>query len=257
MYSYWKVFICRNNLINDRAMISVCMASFNGEKYIKEQINSILIQLGDEDELIISDDGSTDKTLEIIRGYDDNRLKLFYNNHTHGYAHNFENALKQSKGDYIFFSDQDDIWLPHKVEKMLPYLKEDNFVISDAFITNDKLEIKDKISSWRKYKKGYVRNLYKGIYAGCTCAFTKKIKDFSLPFPLTNYIQHDNWIGLLCELKFNVVYIEEPLILYRRHNNNTSDASSKSTKSLHFMIKYRIVLLSETLKRSIFRKNAD
>jgi glycosyltransferase involved in cell wall biosynthesis len=230
------------------------MATFNGEKYIKEQINSILVQLFPDDELIISDDGSTDKTLNIIREFDDKRIILVENKNTHGYVHNFENALKQSSGDYIFFSDQDDIWLPNKVEMMLPHLKADNFVISDAYITNDKLEINGRISSWRKYKKGYIRNLYKSIYAGCTCAFTKRIKDYSLPFPSTNYIQHDTWIGLLCELKFNVVNIEEPLILYRRHNNNTSGAGSKSIKTPLFMIKYRTVLFIETLRRFMSRK---
>jgi len=141
-------------------MISVCMATFNGEKYIKEQINSILIQLDYKDELIISDDGSTDKTMEIIHKFDDKRIKLFENKNMHGYAHNFENALKQATGDYIFFSDQDDVWLPNKVEIMLPHLKADNFVISDAYVTNEELEIKGRISSWRKYKKGYIRNLY-------------------------------------------------------------------------------------------------
>jgi glycosyltransferase involved in cell wall biosynthesis len=230
------------------------MASFNGEKYIKEQISSILVQLALEDELIISDDGSTDKTINIIREFDDKRIKLVENKNTLGYAHNFENALKQSSGDYIFSSDQDDVWLPNKVEMMLPHLKVDNFVISDAYITNDKLEINGKITEWRKYKKGYIRNLYKSIYAGCTCAFTKRIKDYSLPFPSTKYIQHDNWIGLLCELKFNVVNIEEPLILYRRHNNNTSGAGSKSIKTPAFMIKYRTVLFIETLRRFMSRK---
>ncbi len=235
-------------------MISVCMAAYNGEKYIIEQINSILIQLGTEDELIISDDGSKDKTLELIRAIEDKRIKLYENKGMHGYAHNFENALKQSAGDFIFFSDQDDVWLPNKVETMLPHLKVDNFVISDAYICNDKLEIKDRISTWRKYKKGYIRNLYKSIYAGCTCAFTKKIKDYSLPFPANLYIQHDTWIGLLSELKFNVMSIDEPLILYRRHNNNTSGAGSRSNKTTFFMIRYRIVLLAETLRRFIFRQ---
>jgi len=235
-------------------MISVCMASFNGESYIKEQINSILDQLEPDDELIISDDGSTDRTLEVIREFDDKRIKLFKNINRHGYVHNFENALIKASGDYIFFSDQDDIWLPNKVATMLPYLKDDNFVISDAFITNEMLEIKGKISLWRKYKKGYTRNLYKSIYAGCTCAFTKKIKDYSLPFPTTIYIQHDTWIGLLCELKFNIINIEEPLILYRRHNHNTSGLSSKSTKTPFFKLKYRIILLIETLKRFISRE---
>lgn len=225
------------------------MATYNGEKYIKEQIDSILIQLGVNDELIISDDGSSDKTLEIIMGIDDKRIKLYKNINIHGYAHNFENALKHTSGDYIFFSDQDDVWLPNKVERMLPYLKSDNFVISDAYITNENLEIKDRISTWRKYKKGYFRNLYKSIYAGCTCAFTKNIKDFCLPFPETLYIQHDNWIGLLSELKFNVINVNEPLIYYRRHDKNTSGAGSKSSKTPFFMVKYRFVLFFETIKR--------
>lgn len=229
------------------------MASFNGEKFIKEQINSILVQLNTNDELIISDDGSTDMTLETIRGIDDKRIKLFLNENSHGYVRNFENALKHATGDYIFFSDQDDIWLPNKVEILLPYLKSDNFVISDAYITNEKLEIKEKLSSWRKYKKGYVRNLYKSIYAGCTCAFTKNIKDYCLPFPLTNNIQHDTWIGLLSELKFKVIYVDQPLIFYRRHTSNTSGAGSKSTKSTLFMLKYRAVLFYETLFRFLTR----
>ena len=227
------------------------MATFNGGKYIKEQINSILVQLGKEDELIISDDGSTDNTLEIIRELGDNRIKLYQNINMHGYAHNFENALTHASGDYIFFSDQDDVWLPNKVETMLTHLQHDNFVISDAYITNDELEIKGRLSSWRTYKKGYLQNLFKSIYAGCTCAFTKRIKEYALPFPSTKYIQHDNWIGLLCELKFNVVYVDEPLILYRRHNSNTSGAGSKSSKTPLFMINYRIVLFITTLMRFI------
>ena len=233
------------------------MATFNGEKYIKEQINSILIQLEIDDELIISDDGSTDNTLEIIMELDDNRIKIFQNNNIHGYAHNFENALIHTSGDYIFFSDQDDVWLPNKVERMLPYLQHDNFVISDAYITNDNLEFKGRLSSWRRYKKGYLQNLFKSIYAGCTCAFTKRIKDYALPFPSTKHIQHDNWIGLLCELKFNVVYLDEPLILYRRHQNNTSGAGSKSSKTLPFMIKYRTVLFFETLVRFLKKETTD
>ncbi len=235
-------------------MISVCMATFNGEKYIEEQINSIMIQLGVEDELIISDDGSTDKTMVIVGSYDDNRIKVFKNTGIHGYVHNFENALKKASGDFIFFSDQDDVWLPNKVKAMLPYLNYDNFVITDAYITNENLEIKDKLSTWRRYKKGYFRNLYKSIYAGCTCAFTKRIKEYALPFPTTKNIQHDTWIGLLCELKFNVVYVDEPLILFRRHNNNTSGAGAKSSKSHFYMLKYRTVLFTETIKRIIRKK---
>ena len=234
-------------------MISVCIATYNGEKYIKEQIDSILSQLSSEDEIIISDDGSKDDTLVEIKKINDNRIKLFENKGIHGYTHNFENALNHSSGDYIFFSDQDDVWLPNKIKIMLPYLMSDNFVISDAYITDANLKIKGKISDWRKYKKGYFKNLYKSIYAGCTCAFTKNIKNYCLPFPSTLYIQHDTWIGLLSELKFNVISINEPLIYYRRHDSNTSGLSTKSSKTIFFGISYRLVLFIETMKRLLSR----
>lgn len=89
-------------------MISVCMATYNGTKYIQEQINSILSQFGENDELVISDDGSKDDTCSIISSYQDSLIKLLFNKGKHGFIGNFENALSQCKGDYIFLSDQDD-----------------------------------------------------------------------------------------------------------------------------------------------------
>jgi glycosyltransferase involved in cell wall biosynthesis len=231
-------------------MISVCLATYNGEKYIKEQIDSILCQIRKNDELIISDDGSTDKTCEAIMACADSRIKLIKNTSLHGYAHNFENALKHASGSYIFFADQDDVWLSNKVDMILPFLQEDNLVITDAFITNEILEIKGRLSQWRKYKKGYLWNLYKSIYMGCTMALTKRIKNYCMSFP-KNVQAHDTWIGLLCELKFNVVYIDTPLILYRRHENNTSEVGMKSTKSLSAKYIFRYIMLTETLKRFI------
>ena len=95
-------------------MVSVCMATYNGGKYIKEQIDSILGQLSNNDELIISDDNSTDDTVDIINRISDSRVRLFFNKQK-GYTNNFENALKQVRGDIIFLSDQDDIWMDNKV----------------------------------------------------------------------------------------------------------------------------------------------
>lgn len=230
-------------------MISVCMATFNGEKYVKEQIDSILIQLSIEDELVISDDGSTDRTLKIIESINDSRIKVYKNTSKQGYSHNFENAIKKASGDYIFLSDQDDVWLSNKVGSMLPYLKEDNLVMSDAYITDENLIIKDRMKTWRKYKKGYFQNLYKNIYAGCTCAFTKNIKNKCLPFPHSEYVKHDNWIGLISELQFNVIYIDEALIYHRRHSSNHSSMTGKSTRSIFYKIMSRLILLVETLKR--------
>ena len=102
-------------------MRSVCMATYNGEKYIREQLESIIPQLRDDDELVVSDDASTDSTLDIVRSYNDPRIKIFQNEN-HGVAHNFENALRHASGDILYFADQDDVWLPGKLDKMEKFL---------------------------------------------------------------------------------------------------------------------------------------
>lgn len=111
-------------------MISVCIATHNGAHYIKEQIESILCQLGTNDEIIISDDGSTDNTIDILLAFNDKRIIIYHykqpvkSKHSHIYVcKNFENALKHAKGDYIFLADQDDWWMPNKVMKCLEDLK--------------------------------------------------------------------------------------------------------------------------------------
>ena len=98
-------------------MVSVCLASYNGEKFIKQQIDSILCQLGKHDEIIISDDSSTDRTVQIIKNYNDPRIKLIEDCKFQSPIFNLENALKQAKGDYIFLSDQDDFWESKNTKK--------------------------------------------------------------------------------------------------------------------------------------------
>jgi len=108
--------------------ISVCMASYNGEKYIRQQIDSILPQLGESDELIISDDSSTDDTISVVKSINDNRIKLIKDQKFKSPVSNFENAIKNATGDFIFLCDQDDIWQPNKVESVLPFLKQYDLV---------------------------------------------------------------------------------------------------------------------------------
>lgn len=251
-------------------MISVCMATYNGEKYIEEQVKSILPQLAENDELIVSDDCSTDRTVEILENFNDKRIKIFRHNKNdvkipaclstksadkfYLVARNFENALINAQGDYIFLSDQDDVWVPNKVEKTIPYLKEDRLVISDAWIVNSDLEKTDKLSKYRVYKKGFFKNIRRkgGSPHGCVCAFTKNIKKFILPIP-KNVLTHDYWLGLLAELKFSSIYIPEPLVLYRRHRTTISDME-KSCHPFFYTLKYRAFILYESLKRFYLRK---
>ena len=122
-------------------MISVCMTSYNGEKYIEEQLKSILIQLSSKDEIVISDDGSKDDTCKVIKSLADQRIKLITNESSHGFTHNFENALRHANGDIIFLSDQDDIWKDNKVEVTLKVLKHCDLAISDCTTVNNNMEI--------------------------------------------------------------------------------------------------------------------
>ncbi len=103
--------------------ISVAMATYNGEKYIKEQLESILLQLENQDEVIVSDDGSTDHTLKIIESLNDQRIKIL-KGPRNGVKQNFAHALSFCKGKYIFLSDQDDIWLENKVKHLLTCFEE-------------------------------------------------------------------------------------------------------------------------------------
>jgi len=111
--------------------ISVCMATYNGERYLKEQLDSILKQLSFTDEIIISDDGSQDRTIEIIESFGDSRIKLFHSTQQN-LIYNFENALSKASGDIIFLSDQDDIWYENKVEKSMYHLQKYGLVFSNA-----------------------------------------------------------------------------------------------------------------------------
>ncbi|MDO5420526.1 MAG: glycosyltransferase family 2 protein [Bacteroides sp.] len=227
-------------------LISVCIATYNGEKYIEEQINSILPQLSKFDEIIISDDGSTDRTLEILASINDHRIKILKNNDEHGCASNFENALKHSKGDVIFLCDQDDIWSEKKVQTMLADLSHADMVISDASVVNGNLEIING-SFWQlsSPNRGFWGNIYRFAYLGCCMCFRRCVLMKALPFPKNHKMAtHDNWLCVVGLFFFNVYYEKSPLIQYRRHTNNVSEGRlTKSTKSFFFKIKYRIYLL--------------
>ena len=204
-------------------MISVCMTSFNGESFIRPQIDSILEQLGPDDELIISDDGSTDSTLDIISSYGDPRIKLLHNNERHGVNGNFENALRNASGDYIFLADQDDVWLPGKVEKCVDALQNADCIIHNAYLADGELN-HDGQTFFESVnaKKGLIHNWIHNGYLGCAMAFRKEVLDLALPIPQHSTMYHDVWIGNIAAAKYRVDFIDFIGILVRRHENSTS-----------------------------------
>lgn len=229
--------------------ISVCLATYNGAKYIQEQVISILSQLSEEDEIIISDDGSKDETLTIIKSLNDSRIKVIHNILKHGLVSNFENAIKYAKGDYIFLSDQDDIWTSNKVEVCLQYLQNADLVVHNALLINAAGE-KSNIDffSIRGSKSGYWKNLYKNTFIGCCMAFKSNLLNYILPFP-KHILWHDMWIGLTAEKKGKTFFIPDILLYYRRHGENASPTSEKSSFSRLQQILYRLQFLYYTTFR--------
>lgn len=230
-------------------MISVCMATYNGEKYLKMQLDSILKQLSSEDEVIISDDGSTDKTIDLIYEYKKiyNNIKLI-NGPQKGVVKNFENALKCAQGDIIFLTDQDDIWVDGKVERVIQEMnsREVDLIIHDAcVIDNNEKIIYESFFQYRKSKPGLIKNIIKNSYLGCCVAFKKRVLEKCLPIP-DNISMHDWWIGIVSERFFSVYFLNEIYLKYRRHGGNVS---SFNHYSILKMIKIRLYLIKELIKR--------
>jgi len=218
--------------------ISVCIATYNGENYILDQLHSILPQLGNNDEVIISDDSSTDSTVSIIQSIGDSRITIIESQHRNP-VYNFENALNNASGQYIFLSDQDDLWLENKVERVLNALKKVDVVVTDCKIVDDNLNVlTESYFKFRHSGKGLVKNLFSNKYLGCCMAFDRKILDKALPFP-PKLPMHDIWLGFISELFYNSLFINEPLVLHRRHLSNTSTVYQKSEASILQKISFR------------------
>lgn len=226
-------------------MISVCIATYNGEKYIKRQMLSILNQLDTEDEVIVSDDGSTDHTVSILSNLNDKRIKIVEGPHMHSPTKNFENALSYAKGEYIFLSDQDDEWMLNKVEICMNYLTSNYCVISDCRVVDGVGNVlRESFFKINHTRKGELYNLLiKNGYLGCCMAFRREVLNKALPFP-SKTPMHDIWIGNVAAYKYNTVFIPNKLINYCRHGNNSSSAAETS----HFSIRKKMMIRWDIIK---------
>ncbi len=227
-------------------MNSVCVATYNGERYIEAQLRSILAQIKAEDEVIVSDDGSIDGTLKIVDSIGDNRIRVRHSN-AHYFKDNFIEAMQAAKGDIIFLSDQDDIWLPGKYERCIRELKEVDLVCTNSKMTDSHLNIIEP-NFFRLYHSGpgVLKNAMNNTYYGSCMAFRRKVFEAAMPMPPTREIGHDIWLGLVAEMTGKVRFIDTPYLLYRRHNGTettTTDLFHRSHRPLWQKIWSRFVVV--------------
>ncbi|MDY2692887.1 MAG: glycosyltransferase family 2 protein [Prevotella sp.] len=237
-------------------MISVCIATYQGEKYIHEQLASILCQLADGDEIIVSDDGSTDRTLNIIRQMADHRIKIVEGPHRHSPTLNFERALQEARGEYIFLADQDDVWKPDKVQVCMQWLKHYSCVVSDAEVTDHQLRLlHPSLYALMGVRPGRLYNtVWKNGYTGCCMAFRRNVLEASLPFP-QDIPMHDIWIGNVAAYQFNIKFIPDKLIAFRRHEQSTSCNGKGSKYTIWQRVKFRWSVMKHLVNLFTFSQN--
>lgn len=213
--------------------IDILLATYNGEKYLKEQIDSILNQTYKNIRLIVSDDCSKDETSIILKEYEktDDRVKVYIQQQNLGVVKNIEFLLNKVESKYYMLSDQDDFWLENKVEKSLEKLRatDADLVFGDLEVVDkdlntmydsfgDYMKLNDKI---HKYINSDRLNYIYNCVTGCTVLAKKETIDYILPLPtVSKYVIHDYWIGLMVSIHGKVAYMDEKYIKYRQHGNN-------------------------------------
>jgi len=222
--------------------IDILLATYNGEKYLKEQIESILNQTYSNFRLVISDDKSTDNTLAILEEYEkkDDRIIVYKQEKNLGYIKNFEFLLTKVENEIYMLSDQDDYWKPEKVGKTYLKLKQENadLVFTDLEVVDQELQtietsfnnymlLSRKINKFKDYRMQYLYN----CITGCTLMSKKKYIKDALPLPTSSkHMLHDYWIGIVVALKGKIAYLPEQTIKYRQHGNNQIGTDKLSHK---------------------------
>lgn len=250
---------------------SVVVCTYNGARFIEEQIYSILNQTLEIDEIIICDDGSTDETVDKLMNFEKrfNQIRVFTSSTRLGTIKNFEKALSYTTGNYIFLSDQDDIWLPSKVKHTLNFFelhKDIKCVFTDAYLINENNNflnsyLWDKWGFNNKFKQRWINNdlAFKDLLSninkitGATICFKRELLRDILPINIPLGFWHDAWIGLHAAGKKSLGFIDEPLIEYRIHTGQQVGIMKTIDSNIILKSNPRAVSLGN-FKRNLFKK---
>ncbi len=228
--------------------VSVVMATYNGEKYLEQQIQSILNQTIKPDEIIVCDDRSTDGTTDLLERYHNaGYLKYYVNDSRLGFVNNFKRAMGMATpGNHVALADQDDEWLPEKLETSITLLKEIEsdelpcMVYSDLILTDQTGQVLNQ--SFRsefgqdRYRHNLETLLFVNFVTGCTVVMNPKLRDLFMETP-DDVRYHDEWLALLAFTFGRAKSANTPLVKYRKHQTNASlDAGAKSNNRYHSVL---------------------
>lgn len=224
--------------------VSVCMAAYNGERFIAEQIGSILDDLGPQDELVVVDDCSTDKTADVVESITDPRVTLVRADKNERYVRTFGKAAALARGEYIFLADQDDLWVPGRTDRMVEALGRTAMVAGNVALFGGPAEnapwsLRAKDSNRRFANIAGVLVGYRPYY-GCAMGFRRDFADVVLPMPSFLYESHDLWMALAGNLAGEMTHLEEPTLYRRLHEDNETP---RHWRRLDRILKARWMLL--------------
>lgn len=231
---------------------SICMAAYRGEKFIGEQVVSILNQLGPDDELIVVDDASPDRSADIVAAFGDSRIRLIPSATNRGYVRAFETGVQASRGQYVFLADQDDIWLPGRLERMIAALGGASVVATNYTLLGDGSRKGPLLRS--RDSTHHIRNLM-GIlvgfrpYFGCGMAMRRDALPRFVPIPPYVRESHDLWLAIGANVAGDLVHLDEPTLYRRIHGGN---ATPEGWRSLSKIVRARVMfvrLIAEAWRR--------
>jgi glycosyltransferase involved in cell wall biosynthesis len=228
--------------------VSVALITHNSSRFLRTQIDSILLNLGPDDEIIVSDDCSTDDTLSILNGYakEDPRFHIYASSVHLGPNRNAEKAYSLCRGEFIFHSDDDNVWFPNKVSEVIACFQKNpktTLVMHDAAIVSSDLSpILPSFFKWRHSKPGIVHNVIRTSYGGSMMAFRSSFKKYILPFPEPMPFFFDCWMGFMSDKHGHSVFLPQVLSDWRRHEGTTSGSpfGPKGKKENRLVLRWKI-----------------
>lgn len=204
--------------------VMVLLSSYNGERYIKGQIESILNQKDIDVHLMIRDDGSTDSTIRIIEQYSSDKIVLIKGENV-GYIESFDYLIRNApRADFYAYSDQDDVWMEDKLIKAIEQLDEGRPMLyaGNAYVTDENLNKKNLFNEREKNYFDHICKILNSGAQGCTLVFNDVLKKRINEYCPVNVWPHDYWITTVCLFIGKVKYDPEPHMLYRQHSYNVT-----------------------------------